>query len=406
MRDVDLFGQALGLTEPWRVERSEFDAVGHRLDLYLDFMTGSRFGCPNCGAPGCPVHDTTRKTWRHLNFFEHEAYLHARVPRVRCDRCGVRQVAVPWARPESGFTLLFEAFVMALVAEMPVKAVAELVGEHDTRIWRVLHHYVAVGRAAADFSATRRVGLDETSRRRGHHYISLFVDLDRPRLLFATPGRGADTLGRFKADLVAHDGRSETIEELVMDMAPPFIAGAALHFPDAAVTFDRFHVMWNLGFAIDEVRRAEQRDGGRGLKRSRYLWLRRSDALSERQQAEIERLAAAYPRTGRAYRLKLAFEDFWHQPPDAAEAYLEAWCRWAERSRQEPIIEFAKLVRSHWRGILRWATSRISNGILEATASLIQAAKRRARGYRTTENLIAMAYLVAGKLDFAVTHAE
>jgi len=128
--------------------------------------------------------------------------------------------------------------------------------------------------------------------------------------------------------------------------------------------------------------------------------------LSERQQAEIERLAAAFPATGRAYRLKLAFDGFWHEPPERAEAYLEAWCRWAERSRLAPILEFAKLVRGHWRGILRWATSRVSNGILEATASLIQAAKRRARGYRTTQNLIAMAYLIAGKLDFAVTHVR
>jgi len=328
------------------------------------------------------------------------------VPRVRCNRCGVRQVAVPWARPESGFTLLFEALVMALVAEMPVKAVADLVGEHDTRIWRVLHHYVEVARAAADFGTTTRVGLDETSRRRGHHYISLFVELDRPRLLFATPGRASATLGSFKADLVAHGGHPEAIGELVMDMAPPFIAGAAEHFPDAAVTFDRFHVMWNLNFAIDEVRRAEQRAGGKGLKRSRYLWLHRADHLSDRQRGELERLATAYPETGRAYRLKLAFEDFWDQSPEQAAAYLERWCRWAERSRLDPIRAFAGMVRSHWDGILRWATSRISNGILEATASLIQAAKRRARGYRTTQNLIAMAYLIAGKLDFAVTHVR
>lgn len=404
MRDVDLFGQALGLTEPWRVERSEFDRPARRLDLHLDFEPGSRFPCPACGAPDRPVHDSTRKSWRHLNFFEHEAYLHARVPRVRCERCGVRQVAVGWARPESGFTLLFEALLMALVSEMPVKAVADLVGEHDTRIWRVLHHYVALARAAADFSTTTRVGLDETSRRRGHHYISMFVDLDRPRLLFATPGRDATTLARFRTDLVAHAGRPEAIGELVMDMAPPFISGAARHFPEAAVTFDRFHVMWNLNFAIDEVRRVEQRAGGRGLKRSRYLWLRRADHLSDRQQAEVDRLAATYPETGRAYRLKLAFDDFWDQPPEAAAAYLERWCRWAERSRLDPIRIFAAMVRAHWDGILRWATSRISNGILEATASLIQAAKRRARGYRTTANLIAVAYLIAGKLDFATTH--
>lgn len=406
MRDVDLFAQALDLSEPWRVDRSQFDPPARRLDLYLDFAPGGRFSCPSCAAPDRPVHDSTRKSWRHLNFFEHEAHLHARVPRVRCDRCGVRQVAVPWARPESGFTLLFEALLMALVSEMPVRAVAHLVGEHDTRLWRVLHHYVDVGRAAADFSTTTRVGLDETSRRRGHHYISLFVDLDQPRLLFATPGRDGSTLGRFRADLLDHGGQPEAIGELVMDMSPPFITGAARYFPDAQVTFDRFHLMWNLNFAIDEVRRGEQRSGLRGLKRSRYLWLRRADHLSDRQRVEVGRLATAYPETGRAYRLKLAFDDFWQQPPAAAEAYLERWCRWAERSRIEPLRVFAAMVRAHWQGILRWATSRISNGILEATASLIQAAKRRARGYRTTANLIAIAYLISGKLDFTTTHAR
>jgi transposase len=88
------------------------------------------------------VHDTVKKTWRHLNFFQHQAFLHARVPRIDCPDCGVRLVAVPWARPGSGFTLLFEAFVMTLVKGMPVAAAARVVGEHDTRLWRVIQHYV------------------------------------------------------------------------------------------------------------------------------------------------------------------------------------------------------------------------------------------------------------------------
>jgi transposase len=75
-----------------------------------------------------------KKTWRHLNFFQHEAFLHARVARIDCSDRGVRLVNVPWARPGSGFTLLFEAFVMTLVKDMPVSAAARLVGEHDTRL--------------------------------------------------------------------------------------------------------------------------------------------------------------------------------------------------------------------------------------------------------------------------------
>ena len=149
MRDIDLFQLALGLVPPWMVADAKFDADKKRLDIEIDFKTGGRFACPDCGRADCPVHDTVKKTWRHLNFFQHQAFLHARVPRIDCPDHGARLVAVPWARPGSGFTLLFEAFVMTLVKGMPVAAAARLVGEHDTRQWRIVQHYVekAVARA-------------------------------------------------------------------------------------------------------------------------------------------------------------------------------------------------------------------------------------------------------------------
>src|SRR6266508_87368 len=167
MAEIDLFQAALGLPEPWRVVGAEFSADRKRLDLYLDFPKGSRFACPQGDAAACAVHDTSDKTWRHLDFFQHQAYLHARVPRVSCPTHGVRQVRLAWARPESGFTLLFEALLMAMLAEMPVKAVAELVGEHDTRLWRLLHHHVEQARARMSMVEVARVGVDETSARRG-----------------------------------------------------------------------------------------------------------------------------------------------------------------------------------------------------------------------------------------------
>lgn len=193
MRDIDLFQAALGLTPPWRVEAVEFDEDKGRLDLYIDFAPGGSFPCPVCGREDCRAYDTTRKEWRHLNFFQHEAYLHAPVPRVRCPEHGVKQVEVPWARPGSGFTLLFEAFVLALAKQMPVAAVGRLVGEHDTRLWSVLHHYVEEAREEMDVSEVKRIGVDETSAKRGHNDITSFVDLDGPRVLFATEGRDAST---------------------------------------------------------------------------------------------------------------------------------------------------------------------------------------------------------------------
>lgn len=184
MRDHQLlFTAALGLTPPWKVTKINFSAANKQLDIHIDFPPGSTFVCPVCGRDGAHAYDTTEKTWRHLNFFQHRTYLHARVPRVECSYgCGIKTVEVPWSRPESGFTLLFEAFIMTLAREMPVKAIAELVGEHDTRLWRILHHYVHQARAQQDFSEVTKVGVDETSAKRGHDYITLFMDLENSRL--------------------------------------------------------------------------------------------------------------------------------------------------------------------------------------------------------------------------------
>ena len=398
MRDTTLLQQALGLAPPWTVVRSAFDAEAHRLDVQIDFAPGSRFACPTCGATDCPAYDTERKTWRHLNFFQHQAYLSARVPRIRCDTCGIKQANVPWARPDSGFTLLFEAMVMTMASAMPVRAVARIVGEHDTRLWRMVHHYVDQALARTDASDVTQIAIDETAARRGHDYITLFVDIDRARVLFATEGRDANTVAAFANDLAAHGGDAEAIEEVCIDMSPAFIKGIAESLPEAAVTFDKFHAVKIINDAVDQVRRAEQK-GQSLLRGTRYIWLRNPNNLSERQRTTLESLPTRHLKTARAYQIRLAFQELYDQPSEAAASYLKKWYFWATHSRLKPIIDAAHTVKRHWDGILRWFDSKIANGLIEGINSLVQAAKAKARGYRSTRNLKAIIYLLAGKLD-------
>jgi len=404
MRDLDLFQLALGLQHPWRVDRSEFDAEGKRLDLYIDFEPGGTFACPECGRTGCKAHDTSEKAWRHLNFFQHEAYLHVRTPRVRCDQCGVKLAQVPWARHGSGFTLLFEAFLLALCKGMPVAAVARLVGEHDTKVWRVLHHYVEKARAAADFSNVRYIGVDETASKRGHNYITLFVDLEESKLLFGTEGRDAATVGAFREDLEAHGGEAEQIEEFCLDMSAAYRKGIEQSFPEAEITFDKFHIMKLINEAVDQVRRQEQKQRPE-LKGSRYVWIKNPDNLTNKQIAISDALhpPSLNLKTVRAYHMRLSFQDLWALDGEDAHAFLKQWYFWATHSRLEPMIRVARTLRAHWDGVLRWFHTRISNGVLEGINSLIQAAKAKARGYRTTRNLITIAYLTAANLDFALS---
>ena len=374
----------------------EFDAQAGRLDIRIDFPRGSRFACPSCGA-SCPAYDTSEMTWRHLNFFQHEAHLQARVPRVQCPRCGVKRASVPWARDGSGFTLLFEALIVAMARTMPVRTVARMVGEHDTRLWPIVHHYVEQARDAADHSEVTRVAFDETSARRGHDYVTLFADLDKRRVLFA--GKDSATVAAFAADLTAHGGDPRAVAKVCIDMSQAFIKGATEHLPEAEITFDKFHAVAIVNEAVDKVRRSEQKNRPE-LKNTRYIWLKNTTNLTNSQADTLHDLSKSNLKTARAYQIRLAFQDLYNQPSrQDAEAYLKKWYFWATHCRLPPVIEAAKSIKRHWDGILRWFDTKIANGFMEAINSLVQAAKAKARGYRSTRNLKAIIYLIAGKLE-------
>jgi transposase len=399
MNDSELFQRALGLQEPWQVVDVRFDAEQRRLDLRIDFPKGSRFACPECGRGGCEVHDTEEKTWRHLDFFQHRAYLTARVPRVICPEHKVKQVEVPWARERSGFTLLFEALVMALVKEMPVAPLGALIGESDMRVWRIVHHYIDQAVEAQDLSAMSRMGIDETSSRRGQNYVSVFADLDERRAVYVTEGRDQGTVQEFSCFLECHGGEAAQITEVCQDMSEAYLAGTLKHLQAAEITFDRYHVRQHLSKAIDEVRRAEAKQHKGLLKNTRYLWLKRPAKLTAEQQDWLDELLQQPLLTARCYEHALKFDHFYEiDDPDTAEEYLRRWITEVKTTEIQPLIKFAVMLEDHWLGVTRWHHSRVSNGLLEGLNSLIQAAKRRARGYRTNRNYIAMIYLVAGKL--------
>ena len=167
-------------------------------------------------------------------------------------------------------------------------------------------------------------------------------------------------------------------------MSEAYLAGALKHLPKAEITFDRYHVQQHLSKAIDEVRREEAKQHKELLKNTRYLWLKRPENLTAKQQDWLDELLQQPLETVRAYELALQFDDFYElDDPDAAEEYLRRWIAEVQASELQPLIKFAEMLEDHWLGVIRWHHSRVSNGLLEGLNSLIQAAKRRARGYRT-----------------------
>lgn len=401
--EKELFGIALGIQEPIYIDEIAFDSTSGELHIHMDFRRGGKFSCSECGEDGLPVYDTTEKAWRHLNFFQYKCFLHLRTPRTKCPKCGEHLWLPPWGRSQSGFTMLFEAFVMTLAKEMPISRIGALVGEQDTRIWRVIRTHVRRAYIKKDFSATEKIGIDETSRRKGHKYVSIFADMSSGDVLFATEGKDSGTVKAFADELPNHNAQSKQISEITMDMSPAFISGTSEHFSEASVTFDKFHVIQALNRAQDEVRRTEQKHNTL-LKHSRYIWLKNPDNLTKEQRNKLQTLRFENLKTAKVYQMKLTFQDIYRniKEPAVAEAAIRKWLSWAVRSRLEPIKDFARLVKRHFTGIVRYFISRLTSGAMEGINSRIQEIKRRARGFRNTDNFITMIYLEAANLNMAL----
>ena len=394
-----LFSKALGLGDAWKVIKSEMNVEQRQLRLWLDFERGLQFACPQCGA-WCPVHDTAEKNWRHLDFWQHQTELIARVPRVKCEEHGVLQTTVPWARPGSGFTLMMEAMILLLCQQMTVSAVAEHLGENDTRVWRILDHYVMAAHRQKSWAQVTRIMVDETSARRGHRYVTVILDADSHDLLMMIEGRSAEALVEFAAAMPAHQASPGQITHVVMDMSPAYIAGAGKIFPQARVVFDCFHVMKLAGEALDEVRKTLRRDGA---EMTGALWALRGNewTRSDAQQNLRRELCKTYPKLGRAMGLRESLQDVLGDKEIDA---LHWWMGWANRSRLEPFRKLARTIKNHLDGIVAYMETGLTNAAIEAVNGILQMAKRMAKGFRSFHYFRLAAYLKAGRLNIDGLH--
>jgi transposase len=409
MDQNNLFEMGLGLATPWKVVRSGLEqcsAESKILYVDIDFENGSKFPCPCCGQP-CAVYDSEVKRWRHMNFWQHSTYLSARVPRVECLEHKVRQVEVPWARAGSGFTLMFEALVMALVKEMPVSAVGALVGEHDTRLWRIVRHYVGAAHAAQDWSEMAAVAIDETATRKGQRYATVVVEIDlekrrEARLLFMTPERTAASVGQFVEAMDAHGANAHQVRLAAIDMSAAYQKGVAEHLPQAQVVFDPFHVVKLAGEAVDGVRKALRAQGA-DVKGARWALRGNWENLKQEQRELRLELCTRHKALGRAIALRESLQETWQWPgPASAALHLKGWCSWAARSRLEPFQKLARTIKAHWDGILAFYPNRVTSAAIEAINGIIQTARRRARGFRNFLNLQAISYWMAGRLTLPI----
>jgi transposase len=413
MTPEKVFHELLGLGLNWEVIASRFERENGTVFLEIR-ETPKLWELVRCPAEGglvfCYDH-TEVLTWRHLNVFQPRGEITCRLPRGKCRQCGhVFRVRPPWEGLSTHFTKEFEAFALLLMREMPMSKVAEAVGETDTRLWRMLFRQVDAAYAEADFSNVCCVGVDEMSVRKGHEYISVFADLVRKRVLFATAGKDQETWLKFVAALEEHNGHRQSPTQVSMDMSPAYQRGVADHCRNAQVVFDKFHVIKNANEAVDKVRRAEVRLGGQGiwkaLHKSQWLWRKNPENLTDLEQERLAKIKDKKLGTAKAYQMRLVLQDIYRSPTaGSARRRFQVWCRWVrwvarfyKAGLLAAMVKLAHMIENHLAGILAHWKSGVTNAFMEGLNSVFSATKRKARGYRSTTHLIAMLYFTAAKL--------
>lgn len=413
MTPEKLFHDLLGLGLNWEVAESRFERSNGTVYLEIRETSGlwESVRCPEDGGHVYCYDHTEELSWRHLNVFQHRCEITCRLPRGKCRQCGhVFRVRPPWEGLSTHFTKEFEAFALVLMREMPMKKVAEVVGETDTRLWRMLFRQVDAAYAEADFCNVCCVGVDELSVRKGQQYVSVFADLVRKRVLFATEGRDHSVWERFVNALEKHNGHRHALTQVSMDMSSAYQKGVRENCRNAQMVFDKFHVIVQASRAVDEVRRAEVRQGGAGvweaLRGSQWLWRKNPENLTPQQAQRMTRLEHKNLRTAKAYQMRLVLQDI-YRSATATEARqrFAVWCRWVRWvARHQPgnllraMVKVADLVEKNLAGILAHWKWGLTNAFMEGLNSVFSATKRKARGYRSSTHLITMLYFIAGKL--------
>lgn len=410
MRNATLWRALLGV-EKTVIESVEYDEDEEFLVVVVRPTRRASSRCGRCQRRS-PWYDRGegRRRWRALDLGTIPVWLEADAPRVNCPVHGPTVRAVPWARHAAGHTVVFDEQVAWLATQCSKTAVTELmriawrtVGAIITRVW------ADIEKLHDRFDGLRRIGIDEISYKRGHRYLTVVVDHDSGRLVWAAPGRDKATLGLFFDAL--GEQRCAQITHVSADGADWISGVVAERCPNAVRCADPFHVVRWATDALDEVRRAAwnqargavtQRRAGRAsghakaLKHARYALWKNPENLTTRQQAKLAWVAKTDPRLHRAYLLKEGLRLVFQLGYDEAVDALEAWIGWARRCRIPAFVDLQRRIVKHKASILASIEHGLSNGRIESVNTKIRLITRVAFGFRSPEALIALAMLNLG----------
>ena len=404
MRNATVWAGMFGVEKSTVIGGVEFEDESESIVVSVHPRKGAKQRCGVCHRR-CPRYDhgEGRRRWRGPDLGLLRSFLEADAPRVSCPEHGVVVASVPWARHDTRHTRVFEDTV-AWMATRTSKSTLEVLLRIAWRtVGAIVTRVVAEGVAARDpLEGLRRIGIDEISYKKGHRYITIVVDHDTGRLVWAAPGRDRKTLSAFFAAL--GESRCAAVTHVSADAAQWIAEEVAAHCPNAVRCADAFHIVAWAGDALDQVRRDtwnEARRGGmsvhaRDLKGARYALWKNPKNLTDRQQLKLAWVAKVNHQLFRAYLLKEQLREVFAVKGEEGKQLLDSWLGWAQRCRIPSFVELGRRITKHREAINATLHHRLSNGLVESTNTKIRLLTRIAFGFKSPEAMIALAMLNLG----------
>lgn len=396
----------LAIDEPWQVSSIDRNSTTREVVAIVNLPKETELHCPICGKVS-QLHDHRKRTWRHLDSCNHKTIIEANIPRVQCSEHGIKQISVPWAENNSRFTLEFESTVLLWLKEDPISTVADNFGLSWDEVDGIMQRAVRRGLKRREKTKPKNIGIDETSFRKHHEYVTVILDKDTDTIIDILDDRKAETLKNWFKTQEKSDFTG--ISSISMDMWDPFINAVKEHFCNAEslIAFDRFHVAQHFGKAVDKVRAEEHKalsatDKGSPLGNSKYKWLKNSEKTDNRSTVRKEFLILSRMnlKTSRAWRIKETASLLWNFSYMAvAEKRWKELLYWISHSRLKPVMAVGKMVRYYFWGIRNAIRMQINNSMLGAKNARIQRIKKIACGYRNKERFKNAILFHLGGLD-------
>jgi transposase len=410
MRDTTLYRHLLGLERPWDVSDVQLDLEKEQVDVWVNHARGLKWKCPECGEE-FSLHDhAEERSWRHLDSCHFTTMIHARPPRVKCPKHGVRQVELPWADKKARFSKLFERFAIDVLHETTIQGACKILKISWDEAWHIMYRAVNRGLSRKQPRVIPYYGVDEKSAGKGQDYVTIIMDLDGKTVEEVTKGNKKESLTSYFDQL--SEEQISGIEAVSMDMSKAYINATFDKVPNAAekIVFDRYHIMSHMVDAVDKVRKKENKKlskaEGNPLKSTRYVWLYSEENLPEKYWGVLKELKASDLKTARAWAIKENLRNLWrYKRKGWAEKFWKKWYFWATHSKLEPVKKAAKTFKDHLYGMLNFIKHNITNGSVEGMNSQIDYLWNGACGFRNKDRFrIAILFHFGGLDLYPATH--